>query len=711
MNSSVFVTNAYTSFTRFTPLSNASVWWFNSQSVPTQIKAIDEICAETHLPAARKAILFQLMNQTFFLDMKVQTEMQECIPSIPLYPPLYSQDLVCTMNVVTPKCCDSFDKSSEEIQLRFATLFCQDVSRDIYRQTLSYYKTCSKFRPAIQKAVDRCLNEGPTELVPNPANLLGDPTIAWIKNQSIANQVEFLTIVCSTSELSTQNLSTTLHEMDSKIRFDPVVQKHVANCLSQRDISTYETFNNDANYNSPTSDAVLDWLTFQRPEHQLATFSRLCNGSLTNFSRPIYSINRIQGIFKVYINRLTQTKSVIALNGEAAASICMKYLGSLTEKNFLSGENGDLITGHELVWLVSQESRTKLNIISRVCDQRNSTYSYRVFYQLIHYGSLEWEVKSAINRCPDIAEYQPKGYIAYYGTITTGAIVMMIGTVSYIYFVERGRSTLRGLLTPFNISLVSCLICLTIIDLFGTALWAQSIECLWANTCTAFSIKMFTFVHIFQNIWCISYISFVYVRNRELVEEVWPKTHWLVKGLFYTSPLSFTAPSFGFLGVHILSAPNHPIKYLALYICQTWSAVHLMVLDILSLITFYRFLSKIYQDINIPLTPKFRIILQFGTLTSVLCIAFSTTAIVKLTAEANSVSEEDRPNITAQSVAGMLSLVLLHLVTFGLIVMKVVLHRSDLMESSRGLKNTTAGKTGNSSNTVNVTESVKTVPL
>ncbi|KAJ3068314.1 hypothetical protein HDU99_003243, partial [Rhizoclosmatium hyalinum] len=132
--------------------------------------------------------------------------------------------------------------------------------------------------------------------------------------------------------------------------------------------------------------------------------------------------------------------------------------------------------------------------------------------------------------------------------------------------------------------------------------------------------------YFFPAVWKFSYLYVSYIRSKTLLKRVWPRWADLIGILCYISVIPFILPIAFSIPEIIGISGFTPTRTWAV---QTASEIVLLILDIILLTAFVKYVTRINADAGDSKSDHFEAIAKYGTAASGACLLLSVVALMR----------------------------------------------------------------------------------
>ncbi|KAI9341463.1 hypothetical protein BDR26DRAFT_860465 [Obelidium mucronatum] len=682
MNSTYFIEHFNELFSSYSPLTNTSVWWFNSLDQQLQTNIVSLLCTTTTIDTAVEGTTIQtnldallILNQTFLLGDSVQSAIQECVAQdygggrIEAVPPNQSlTEGAFAFNPFTPGSKRWYSEQDEEIQSSAIEFVCanyQHVWNYTPQQSLQVvgYLSANTSEDAIQlmQVVNECVAS---------LKFLQDPVEnkLWLRSQTDLMQQSMLIHLCADPNQSTEYMSWLLAFLRQFLSNNPRVQDMAWDCVLTRDSDPKKSFQNYSK--APMDRAMLTWFSSRSLKAQLSAMEYLFEGSsIIDFSVPF----RIQDLYQIFKTYLTFLDSL-----DMSTTPHLKKLDTLLRRYYsynLSSELTTLTTERALsvniIWFLSQNGVRQGTAVDEMCSAFDSNQAVTIFgyYWVLLGTALNPVIYKKMISCPQTmkALFQLRLEVYFFiGSSITSAL-MLIGLVVMVVRKEAG---IKALASAFTVSMMISLFILTCqnaVFAYYWSIWLGNFNQVVAATKST-EATCYISILALTSLWDLTYLYVSYIRSREFIREVWPKNFQVIQWVFALSPLLICSP----VVVGVFESLNLVgVSAIATWSFQAASDACVLLLDLLLLTTFARFVASLSQYVSDDCR-QFEIISWYGGFASIGC------ALISITSLAKSFLSKLRPDDFQSMHLPVLTRTLLTLVISGiLLTMKYQLYREE----------------------------------
>ncbi|ORY53187.1 hypothetical protein BCR33DRAFT_761438, partial [Rhizoclosmatium globosum] len=672
LTASFFALQAPTMFNSYTQNTDALVWWFARQNTTIQTQVVQGICSDKRLGTKSVIETFWALNSTFTLPPFVQTQMLRCVTSIttPQHVTTYltqntiSGGIIFGWDSFTPKAYLWFNSQTETNQLLALNWLCfYKPPPSLVHNTLIYYQHGYQvYNTSVLQNMQHCEN-----MLPFMGTLLSNETVSWFANQTYSIQRTAIIRVCANLNY---NYGQTANAFRLLLNAKNTTQLHkdMGACLT-----TY-TFDYAAQYYyyRPSDNESLIWFASQNITTQKRAMNYICLGKASLQTR-ISTISEIMETLSTISNFLAQL-NLITFTVINQVEICQEFYEAY---NFTTARK-QLNTVSQ-VWLASQNESVQMDFMNGICyDERFNSSTVFAYFQWFGrlIPTIPVSVQYSMVYCPRIREFSTTFFSYMYTFIGMGVfsaicLIFLVCWIGYEWHDSIRENKRTRILTPFNILLAMCLISNILHDCSYAMVWFLSEVMNVTLILRDFEKQIWYLLsEVFLATWALSYLGFCWVRSESILKRIWTTNFDKVKWAFALSPFLLLGPSLYQLTV-LFAFRNNVAGRLKLntlnYSIQALASSVLLLMDVLLLLTFTRYVSTLYE-----VSSQFLVISRYGIGFSTLCFFYSALSIAK-------------PFVQSQTIYVKISLsLLMHLVSALLLLMKVSLFYANKHDTSVG---------------------------
>ncbi|ORY53199.1 hypothetical protein BCR33DRAFT_711541 [Rhizoclosmatium globosum] len=630
-------------FDNYTSSTDSYVWWMASQNSTTQQYAIQKICYRPEITLQETLSLYWALNSTFYLSTPARNQMVNCVAEkskgtavtrFLTRNPYFPIDIF-TWNPYTPKSLGWFTSTNDANRMTGLDCICYDQSLplSLLAKTMAYYKSSFRFSYNIIHAMDQCLLLSP--IVNNPYI---SSSRAWYSTQSYEVQRNTVIRLCGSSQFDLKSLITIFR--DVLVSNNKETNLDVSFCLQTYNWS-HATLRQ---YFPPDTRQSLIWLAAQNATVQAQALTNICFGKTSKQDLKRYSLDEIAEIFKLSIGFLNETATLTDLVVIKPIQ-CLNYYSTwnftTAYQTLVSNKATGALDSRSLVWLASQPSETQAEFIQTVCTDYSldSGLVIRIWRSLGLTVSFNLDTLKQMADCPKVADYIREekrisnAYIGLASFSELGFVAFIILIYLEVTKLKAKQSVLSRVLSPFNFALCLCFMSNLMNFVCALQLWElHNIAKITFASIWDYQQRWYLSSQVFELMWSLSYLYFCWIRSESILTKVWPRTFFLIKALFYISPLLLVGPLLSqALAMAGILDFKVKLKYGNVsYVLQAVAAITLLILDVLLFSTFTRYLTELTGDIKNAVTTRFRIISRAGLVASLICFCFSALSVVKV---------------------------------------------------------------------------------
>ncbi|ORY32061.1 hypothetical protein BCR33DRAFT_723630 [Rhizoclosmatium globosum] len=381
---------------------------------------------------------------------------------------------------------------------------------------------------------------------------------------------------------------------------------------------------------------TLVWLTSQTASNQRLFVANVCFGFFKKGIHDYYTLLEILDILQLYSEYLLKTNGLSRSVAEKIQNCGPFYEGSTSSSIYKK----ELWSSTSRTWLHSQNTSIQILFINQICEDPavNSTLTVRLFYLFDLSDSV---VRKVMLDCPKIQDVVGglRLNMAIFNSIAAVSAIGAAALAMLVYYeatiLVGSQSILEKVCSKFNVLLCCCFVFGGLDNaLFALFIWFKILN---EVTGMAEGVQMadasILASDLFHTLWCISYLSFCWIRSESILVNVWPQTHWLIWIFFILSGIAMFGPllsdavflTFKELVFKIGLRSMNTISF----ILEALSSCLLLLIDALLLFTFTQFVKQLQENLNLEKTQRVLIICQYGLVSSIICVIYSGLGIAK----------------------------------------------------------------------------------
>ncbi|ORY47045.1 hypothetical protein BCR33DRAFT_764680 [Rhizoclosmatium globosum] len=454
---------------------------------------------------------------------------------------------------------------------------------------------------------------------------LNQRTSDWFSHQNIKKQRALITNICADFSQSTQTLEVVFFKLNHTLTLDAILQKTITDCLYMRDGGIEQVYYNFAGW--PTDDLVLTWYASRNIWTQLDIIDFLLSGWILEFGSR-YTINDVVNIVEVYIN----FTDYLGLPTSLASSEVSNYLDWYNSTDRLSV---DATGGFNVLWFNSQNTSLQIRAIQIFCNDPSFSPSdaYNLV-KLIWPNIIDTSVRQEIQSCPKVTrDHRFDFYIEFF--VFLGFVFVdggMIIAFTYLVWKYDNTQETKRILTPFNIGFVISILSLLGTNIIYMCYWKLYLSLRILDDSTVIEEGFYYILsYLFPAAWKFSYLYVSYIRSKTLLKRVWPRWADLIGILCYLSAIPFILPIIFSIPEFIHIPGFTPTRTWAV---QTASEIMLLLLDMILLTAFVKYVTRINIDAGDSKSDHFDAIPHYGSAASGACLLLCIVALTRPLIEA-----------------------------------------------------------------------------
>ncbi|KAI9341462.1 hypothetical protein BDR26DRAFT_860464 [Obelidium mucronatum] len=573
---------------------------------------------------------FWAMNTSLKLDVSIQSNIVHCISS-------YGSDALgfyltripvtkfdsFYFDPFTPNSRDWLLTRPSILQEKAFNFICRNPGRWEYEskdviQVLSYLRPNTS--AAAQEISNSCISFNQFLLDP-----LSTTSLAWFSQQQPNQQQRHCVLaLCSQSSKSTDELADMSSTIHTSMKLDPETIELMLMCLQVRDVETSSMLLSF--FETPLPHDALVWYASRNASSKLNLIGYLAAGLEYPLLHHIFTLTELKRIFRELFAYLEA--SMMGVHQlEFRFNTYMTYFENYNLTRELEIMNRETSWFHR-VWFASLNATDRLLVIDYVCS--DPVADLQVVMDLFTDYFLSFSDLSALaiekmNGCPKIHAVMADKWIELYVYIFCAvASTLMIGwtgvmALHELKFKNDQHHQQQRKLSPFYIAMFLSSFALLGTDITYAVYWnilLKNFNVLTPKTISA-QAACYILTFIFTSLWSQTYLQISYVRSESLIQTVFPKHFTRIKTLFRLSPILIFSPVL-FSSLEVLRFTGFLAPTLT-WASQAISEATLLGLDVILLMTFLKFVTGLNEAMETD-TTRFKMISQFGTVASVLCL-------------------------------------------------------------------------------------------
>ncbi|KAJ3074710.1 hypothetical protein HDU98_010504 [Podochytrium sp. JEL0797] len=367
-----------------------------------------------------------------------------------------------------------------------------------------------------------------------------------------------------------------------------------------------------------------------------------------------------------------------------------EFMATCSESAHLSWDASDPAA---LKWFFAANTTNQNHAIQKICNDWGQSpptviKMYATMAMNAPAGGMTENVKTEMGKCPAVFVYQNSLTAEFYTYVSLAVLtVVMLGVFSWFVFnrfVPTDEFSWKHIATPFNISFYLGMVSVLIVDVLYAINMKQAVLDEYSTFVTHGSLwytddsernALFVAIQFFQSVWACSYLFFSAKRSEHQLKTTFPKTNKIITRLFQLSPLTILSP----IPLSILQViyPTHGWTGNNVY-PQCASALTLMILDVIFIASFAKFLARTALDGILTVQPQFKLICKFGIFSSFACVVMAGVSIFLATVTLD-------VDFVTMARFTMLNNLLMHFVMMMMVCLKIGLYQIAVSEHSRRL--------------------------